>query len=44
MWNGDMTSNMGISIYLITIVIFLVIVIVFAGVYISRKYARSAKT
>ena len=43
MWNGDMFANLGISFVLIAIAIVLIFIIVFAGVYMTRKYAMSPK-
>ena len=44
MSNGDWKANLGISFVLIAILVILVFIIVFAGVYMSRKYALSAET
>ena len=43
MGNGDIVANMGISYLLISIAIFLLIMIVFVGAYLSKKYALSEK-
>ena len=43
MGNGDMIANMGISIVVLTIVIFIFFVIVYTGVYLTKRYALSEK-
>ena len=43
MWNGDPKANLGITLFILSIVIILIFIIAFVGVYISRKYAMSAK-
>ena len=43
MSNGDIIANIGITILLLSIAIFLLYVIVFVVVYLSKKYALSEK-
>ena len=43
MGNGDIIANMGVSVLLISIALILLIVIIFAGAYLAKKYAMSEK-
>ena len=43
MGNGDIIGNLGITVLLISLLIILFVVIIFAGFYVSNKYALSEK-
>ena len=43
MGNGDIIGNLGITVLLISLLFLLLIVIIFAGSYVSNKYALSEK-